>query len=608
MDQSSNRLYCSRQSCQAPNPLGNEICTSCQTPLLKRYLSVVGTTLDEALTNQVVANRYYVISPTLVLDTQPATPPEFTDEIPTWLKPYLRLTAYRLHIPKVYGYIPSKNSQVWLLEYESFSSQVQEKLARGEFLPPLEQVWPTATATRQLNWLLQIARLWQPLQAQGVVGTLVTPEFLRVNGPVIQLKELPFDEQAVSLQSLGQLWLSWVNEAASPIQEFLKQLAEALVNQELTSSEALVADLEQGLSQMARSQQRSYQIATLTDKGPRRSRNEDAYYQDNPDNQSSVNDQAFAIVCDGVGGHQGGEVASQSAITQLKQSLQTIQQQAPSPEILIDKLEEAVNFANDVICDQNDSQHRKAQQRMGTTVVMALAYDHEMYVTHVGDSRLYWITRYGCYQLTLDDDLASRETRLGHALYRDALQQRAAGALVQALGMTSSQTLHPTTQRVVIDEDSVFLLCSDGLSDYGLVEQYWEAEILPLLDQETDVDTVAQRLVDLANTVNGHDNVTVSLMQCFVSESQSASSVTVTRFGENQTDVELSESPSSVTSVEESSSSQPSHQGGVWLLLLIIFFVIAGVGLVYWLFPEFDESQNQWQESKERPLPERYNC
>jgi hypothetical protein len=58
----------------------------------------------------------------------------------------------------------------------------------------------------------------------------------------------------------------------------------------------------------------------------------------------------------------------------------------------------------------------------------------------------------------------------------------------------------------------VFLLCSDGLSDRDRVEQYWEAEILPVLRQEVDLGTVRDRLIEIANTQNGHDNVTIALL------------------------------------------------------------------------------------------------
>ncbi len=209
-------------------------------------------------------------------------------------------------------------------------------------------------------------------------------------------------------------------------------------------------------------------------------------------------------------------MSSNLAIASIQQQIQ----QMPlgdilDPTTISSELERAARVANDKISQRNDNEQRHGRQRMGTTLVMTLARTHEMYIAHVGDSRAYWITRTGCHQVTLDDNVASREVRLGYALYRDALQQAFSGSLVQALGMTST-SLHPTVQRFVIDEDCVFLLCSDGLSDYERVEQCWEAEILPILDGKIDVATASQRLVEIGNTQNGHDNVTVGLVYCQV--------------------------------------------------------------------------------------------
>jgi protein phosphatase len=147
---------------------------------------------------------------------------------------------------------------------------------------------------------------------------------------------------------------------------------------------------------------------------------------------------------------------------------------------------------------------------------MAFAHAQEMYAAHVGDSRIYWITPRSCHQVTVDDDLASREVKLGYLLYRDAVQYPNAGALVQALGMSSATNLHPTVQRLILDQDCVFLLCSDGLSDYDRVEQYWESEIVPLLQGEKTVAAVGESLLQLANQKNGHDNSTIALIYCRV--------------------------------------------------------------------------------------------
>ena len=153
---------------------------------------------------------------------------------------------------------------------------------------------------------------------------------------------------------------------------------------------------------------------------------------------------------------------------------------------------------------------------MGTTLVMTLAQAHEVYLTHVGDSRIYYITRTGCHQVTTDDDLASREVRLGYAIYREALQYPSAGALIQALGMRNSAALHPNVRRLVIDEDCVFLLCSDGLSDFERVEQYWRSAVLPILHHKADIIKTVKTLIKIANERNGHDNVTVAIVYCQV--------------------------------------------------------------------------------------------
>jgi protein phosphatase len=266
-----------------------------------------------------------------------------------------------------------------------------------------------------------------------------------------------------------------------------------------------------------RSPARSFKIGTRTDIGPSRQRNEDACY---PASGTTIakppEPKAIAIVCDGIGGHEGGNVASNLAIETLQQQIYQLplDNAALDPITLSAALERFACTANDKISQRNDKEHRQGRQRMGTTLVMAVGHQHEVYITHVGDSRAYWITRTGCHQITLDDDVAAREVRLGYAVYRDAVQQPSAGSLVQAIGMSSS--VHPTVQRFTLDEDSVFLLCSDGLSDYDLVEQCWQTEILPILEGKVDVATAVQRLIEVGNTQNGHDNITVALVHCQV--------------------------------------------------------------------------------------------
>ncbi|MEG4496416.1 protein phosphatase 2C domain-containing protein [Microcoleus sp. F10-C6] len=486
-----------------------------QNSVAKHYLWALGEGIKGCRPGDLIAGRYLVKRDRLLVDTQPEQLPELPEEIPSVVTPYLRLFAYQLHVPQVYGLVSSHTSKlsgdIWLLENGPIL-KVTESL-----MPELADSWKGAAAMRQLNWLWQIAQLWQPCIAQGVASTLLTPELLRVEGQLVRFLELQPDRKPPNLSQLGKLWQQWLEDAHPAIANFLRQLCQQMVAGQVRHGEQLMGQLDKALAKCGRSYDRHVEIATGTDVGRSRAHNEDACYP--PSGTvwgGNPGSEACAIVCDGIGGQDGGEVASEEAIAVLRDKLQQmpLHQANWDPLSLTSKLERAACAANDKIAGRNDSEHRQGRQRMGTTLVMALAHIHELYVAHVGDSRAYWITRTGCYQVTLDDDVACREVRLGYSLYRDALEQVAAGALIQALGITSSNSLHPTVQRFPVDDDCVLLLCSDGLSDKDRVEECWEAEILPILDGTVDVAKARDRLIEIANTRNGHDNVTVALIHC----------------------------------------------------------------------------------------------
>ena len=139
------------------------------------------------------------------------------------------------------------------------------------------------------------------------------------------------------------------------------------------------------------------------------------------------------MVCDGLGGHEGGEVASHLAVNTLVEDLEHSFNHASSssPEQL---LRRSIAMANDAINHQNNHEDRHERRRMGTTLVSLFNVHEYFYIASVGDSRIYSINHSGCRQLTLDDDLASRHTRMGLGLYRGALEAPSSGALVQEIG------------------------------------------------------------------------------------------------------------------------------------------------------------------------------
>ncbi len=525
MEQDAATLHCPNELCQAANPLKHNYCQQCSTPLPKRYLWAVTEGKSLGVLGNHIADRYLIISQFVVLDTRPGLVPQVPDqESLQKLRPYLRLFPYRLHVPQVYGIIPKSDSEmpskILLLEKPPLHINTELEVHLHQ---SLDSVWGEATSMRQLNWLWQIAHIWQPLASEGVATSLLDPLLLRPEGGLVKVLELRSDpEVAPSISQLGDFWrVSLLPNTKSAIKEFFTQVCDALISGEIHSGEQLVAVLDQGLISLGAASgdmsQYSVKIVTNTDTGPSRQRNEDACYPAAGNIISKPpSPTALAIVCDGIGGHEGGNVASNIAIDVIQQQvsqLASVPRDRIDPTVLLADLERAAAAANDKIAVRNDSEGRQGRQRMGTTLVMALPIAHEMYITHVGDSRAYLITRKGCYQVTLDDDVASREVRLGYAVYRDAVMQGASGSLVQALGMGSSNSLHPTAQRFVLDEDCVFLLCSDGLSDFDRVEQYWETEILPILTDGVDITEAVNNLIEIANKQNGHDNVTIALVQ-----------------------------------------------------------------------------------------------
>lgn len=598
MENDAATLYCTNENCQAANPLTHKFCLRCSTPLTKNYLWAVVDDPSVGSPGEILADRYLVLDKFLLLDTKPgllALTPELDNLQP--LKAYLRLIPYRLHVPQVYGvlFLGDGPSHREILLLEKPPLLVDDKIQQVQLASELTTAWRDATSMRQLNWLWQIAHLWQPLASEGVVSSLLDSYVLRVEGSLVRLLELRFDAATLpELPQLGKFWQQLVSDAKPAITEFVNEVSLSLIQGKINSTDQLIGVLDGGLAQLGRSQTPTIKIITKTDTGPSRQRNEDAC---SPPSGTLVSKPpqptALAIVCDGIGGHEGGNVASNLAIETIQQQVQQLTK-VPydhiDPSLLLNDLEKAVAIANDKISQRNDSENRQGRQRMGTTLVMALPVAHEMYITHVGDSRAYWITRHGCYQVTLDDDVASREVRLGYAIYREAVQQSSAGSLVQALGMGPSTSLHPTSGRFMLDEDAVFLLTSDGLSDFDRVEEYWETEILPILAGEVPIGNVADRLVEIANTKNGHDNVTIALVhyqvqywepeitiKAFIPESYSGKTVD---FASRATDATLLGSPNHKTQVIP--DTEPAKSSGLplqWIVPLIFVVAAGGLGL-----------------------------
>jgi protein phosphatase len=220
------------------------------------------------------------------------------------------------------------------------------------------------------------------------------------------------------------------------------------------------------------------------------------------------------ILCDGMGGHAGGEVASALAVDTIRKFFQQQWQDIPfsrSDDVqlpTVAMMTDAVLLANKVIYDVNQQNARSGSGRMGTTLAMMVIHNTEVAIAHVGDSRLYRYTRKrGLEQITVDHEVGQREIQRG--VDPDVAYSRPdAYQLTQALGPRDEHFVKPDVQFLELNEDMLLLLCSDGLSDNDFLEKHVDSHVQPLISSQTNLDKGVGELIEMANRYNGHDNIT----------------------------------------------------------------------------------------------------
>lgn len=621
-------IQCSNPSCRSVSTPPASRCKVCQTPLLYRFLLAVSDGTATARSGTLIAGRFLAWGDgqkrpqgavQLWLDTRPDTPPPPLDKIPASVMAYQKLFHLAQHVPRPYAYLTSEQtgltSTALLLEGAPIGVRLHPQAAseRGELpgqgkveaaiLPSLAQRWAEGTPLQQLNWLRQVAALWPTLMEEQVASTLLDLDDLRVDGALLRLTRLMPDASRPSLSQLGQRWLPLGATAQPPVRAYLDWLLKALKDGKLTSAQDLVAELEGAIQTLAQGMLVTVDWAANTDQGPTRDRNEDACYPENDPRQQRLPCPAdrietlpLLLVCDGIGGHEQGSVASQTAIKLLQQELEPLTQQAyPSPGAIAQRLKQALILANDAISARNNDEHRSARARMGTTVVVALVHFPYVSIAHIGDSRAYRISPHTCYQITVDDDVASREAQMGYALYSEAVQLPSGGALIQALGISDSGLLYPSVQHLLLDDPAVLLLCSDGLSDYDRVEALAPHLVAPLTNTPSPINPAVTALIEQANRLNGHDNVTVGLMRFMP---QPRPLPTLPAGSLRQADNVISSAPRAANLAEEPAAASttrlvapaqpadlaptPASSGFPWAAFLggmgVVLAVLAGVG------------------------------
>jgi serine/threonine protein phosphatase PrpC len=204
------------------------------------------------------------------------------------------------------------------------------------------------------------------------------------------------------------------------------------------------------------------------------------------------------VVADGMGGHRGGEVASQTAVEAMRKAFFRATEESPSTETL----RTAITTANDAV--KARAAHSPEIMGMGTTIVAATTAGEKIFFANVGDSRGYLISKDEIRQITEDHSLVAEQLRMG-LITEDEAQESRHNIITRAVGRREDLEID------VFEEEwapgDAFILCSDGLWN-----QVSEPQIVMVLS-ELEAQPAARKLIEMAMTAQAPDNVSVVIVR-----------------------------------------------------------------------------------------------
>jgi protein phosphatase len=242
----------------------------------------------------------------------------------------------------------------------------------------------------------------------------------------------------------------------------------------------------------------SVRMAGLTDPGRVRQKNEDSI--------ATWPEGGLAVLADGMGGHQAGEIASRIAIDVITRHFMDVFARAKRGSVSIgtDTITESIELANRAILDTARAQADYAG--MGSTIVVAVFREGKVSIGHVGDSRLYRFRSGRLKQLTQDHSVVQELVSRGMYTPEEARQSVGKNLVTRALGVDPDVAVD-VSEHEAQDAD-LYLLCSDGLNDVVS-----DTEIERILEQpQQTLDATVGILVSLANQRGGPDNISVILV------------------------------------------------------------------------------------------------
>ena len=240
---------------------------------------------------------------------------------------------------------------------------------------------------------------------------------------------------------------------------------------------------------------RNFDFVSYTDKGRERSENEDysAYFD-------TLNGHIF-VVCDGMGGHAGGAIASEMAVEAIGAYFNEQYYKNPFSAV-----ENAMLFANRKVYEAAKS--NPALHNMGTTMVLAMIRDNRIYYGHIGDSRIYLYKKKALKLLTRDHSYVNQMVDEKRISEKEALNHPLRNEITKAIGLFKDAEPEISNTAIIPYEGNILLLCTDGLNTM-LEDKYIEQ----VLSSDKSLDDKAEELLSAALDFGGFDNVSLQLIR-----------------------------------------------------------------------------------------------
>lgn len=207
----------------------------------------------------------------------------------------------------------------------------------------------------------------------------------------------------------------------------------------------------------------------------------------------------FAVVCDGMGGAKGGNIASLAACDIISQKIKKDYKEGMSANSVKAMLQSVISEANASIYDM--AAKDEALEGMGTTAVIALVVNRLAHIVHVGDSRAYYLNKDGIVRLTRDHSVVQDLLETGQLTEQEARKHPKKNIITKAIGV--EKKIESDYCQQLLGENEAVLMCTDGLTNYI------DDEFIYNYYLQHSISELPDRLIEVANDCGGGDNITI---------------------------------------------------------------------------------------------------